>query len=119
MCRRAVPVVCCVALLMHVTGCSGYKTEKLAPARFHSARSTLVGITTVDGREIRFDRAAQILDDTVSGTVRGAPFLIPVGEVRQAWVRTPDEGKTAVRSFAILAGMLGLGLGVAAILKSF
>ncbi|HYT71060.1 MAG TPA: hypothetical protein VEK78_06725 [Gemmatimonadales bacterium] len=113
---RVVPLLLCVALLPHVTGCSGYKTEKLAPASFDPARGTLVGITTSGGQEIRFDEAAEVRRDTVYATVHGAPFVIPVGEVQRAWVREPDEGRTAVRSFGLLAGMVIVALGVGAIL---
>jgi hypothetical protein len=99
-------------------GCSVMTTEKLSPARFAPGRGAVIGVTTTQGQDVKFDRPAHVRSDTVFGEVRGARNVFPLKSLSQVWVEHRDQGKAASRSMAILGGMVVLGLIGGAILKS-
>src|ERR1700733_12549773 len=67
--------------------------------------STIVGITTNAGVEVKFDQSPNIQDGKLVSKVRGKPYEIAVPDIQRSWVET--------RTFST-ARTVGLGGGGAA-----
>jgi hypothetical protein len=85
---------------------------------YPGAHERIVGVTSVKGVAIEFDRGAPAYAarDTVFGTVHGAPYQIAVSDVQRIWVSRTDVALTTVASIGAVVGVVALVVGVVAVI---
>ena len=78
----------------------------------------LVGITTLAGEDIEFDREGVIRGDTVVATgARHREIRVPVDSVQRWWLRRGSAGKSALATLGIVAGVVLVAVVIAAATK--
>jgi hypothetical protein len=103
--HRALTWVLILALLTPATGCKVNRTVRLDPAAISQpGAEKIVGITTTDGRDIRFDPpGATVRDQTLQASVNGAPFQLPLDRVQRFWVERRETSKA--RTIGLIAAV--------------
>jgi hypothetical protein len=106
--RRAITYVVCAVFLCVEGGCTVRKVTKLDAAQFSEpAAEVIVGITTKAGAEVAFDRpGATLHQGVVDGSVKQAPYSIPIADVQRVWVE---------RRVASTWRTVGLSVGIAVV----
>ena len=106
-----------LSFLLSISGCSVRKVEKVPFAGVTlTERETVVGVTTIKGEEVSFDRpGGSIKNKVVSGLVKKNPYEIPVDQVQRVWIerKEPSTSRTiglvaviAIGTVAIIAGIV-------------
>ncbi len=92
-------------LLIPLTDCKVTKTVRVNPADLKQPeKEKIVGITTVDGQDIRFDPAGvTIRDNTIQTSVNGAPYQITLDRVQRFWVERKETSKA--RTIGLIAAV--------------
>src|SRR5512141_258986 len=87
------------------TGCSTVRQVPAVEAQ-PPTQEYLAGVTTLAGREVKFDREGAIVGDTVRASVHKQPFQLPVDSVQRWWIRRSDGGKTVLAVLGVAAGVV-------------
>ena len=110
--QRPIALILLPLTLASSSGCTSVHrvpaTEAAPPTR-----DRLVGVTTIDGRELKFDRTAAVRGDTVHATVKHRSVAVPVDSVQRWWLRRTDAGKSVLAVLGVAAGVV-LAAGVIA-----
>lgn len=105
---KKLPVVLlCIALAIGAPVCKVSKTRVLDRSAIGDPRlEKIVGITTQDGREVKFDPpGASVTDQTLRAAVQRQPYEISLNEVQRYWV-VRKETSTA-RTLGLTAAVVG------------
>jgi hypothetical protein len=108
--QRPIAVLLLAVLLPELTSCI-HHTSRLPPDKVQMpGTERLLGVSTVDGRDIEFDKRATqtVRNDTIFTTVHDTAVAIPVSQVQRVWVRRVDPGMSLVATIGALAVMMGL-----------
>ena len=99
-------------LLPLTSGCYSWRVVRLPlPDIAAPAEEIIVGITTLDGRQVRFDpMGGWVLGQLVTGTVRGFPREFPLEEIEYFWVEREE-----IDTWRTIGAVLVIG-GVAALI---
>ena len=91
--QRPIAIALLPISLFYFTGCSTVHkvpaVEAEPPTRDH-----LVGVTTLAGTDIKFDKDGAIRGDTVYATAKKQPLAIPVDSVQRWWLKRTSAGKS-------------------------
>jgi hypothetical protein len=92
-------------LLIPLTDCKVTKTVRLDPAAVKEpGKERIVGITTADGQDVRFDSSgATVRGDSLLASVNGAPYRISIDRVQRLWVERKETSKA--RTIGLIAGV--------------
>lgn len=114
--RSVLALLCGSALLFSTTSCHTQKITKIDVAQAPSAaHDRLVGVTTREGKDIRFDDSSgAIAAETVTAKVNRSDYTIPLSQVQRLWVER--RGISAVRTIGLAAGITLAAVGVIAII---
>jgi len=87
-------------LLIPLTDCKVTKTVRLGPSLVKQPENEkIVGATTADGQDIRFDPiGARLIGNTLQTSVNGAPYQITLDQVQRFWVERKETSKCRRRS---------------------
>src|ERR1700733_1745723 len=102
--NRYLTILAVVALGI-IAACWGKHRVSVPGTATTPTLSTIVGITTNAGVEVKFDQSPKIQDGKLVSKVRGKPYEIAVPDIQRYWVET--------RTFST-ARTVGLVAGVAA-----
>lgn len=96
--RHGVALLLLVAFPLDLVGCASRKTKTVAPAEAPVGKERIVGVTTLDGREIRLKPPGAVLKDgKVTGhELKGRPFEIPEAQVATLKSDLDKDGKSLV-----------------------
>jgi len=74
----------------------------------------IVGITTTKGDDVSFDTAASTNDKTLRGTVKKAPYEIPLDQIQRYWVERRDfsTGRTVALVSVVGVAAIALAVGI-------
>jgi len=104
-------------LLIPQTDCKVTKTVRLDPSMVKQPeKEKIVGVTTADGQDIRFDPNGARLDgNTLQASVNGAPYQIALDHVQRFWVERKETSKARTIGLiaAVTAGVLVAGVAIA------
>ncbi|HUI55368.1 MAG TPA: hypothetical protein VLY04_10375 [Bryobacteraceae bacterium] len=114
--RSAVALLCCGALLFATTNCHTKKIAKIDVAQAPSvAHDRLVGVTTKDGQDVRFDEPGGVIaGDQVTANVNRTAYSIPLSQVQRLWVER--RGISTVRTIGLAVGIAMAAVGTLAII---
>jgi hypothetical protein len=92
-------------LLIPLADCKVTKTVRLDPSEVREpGKEKIVGVTTADGQDVRFDSGAVTLrGDTLRASVNGAPYQISIDRVQRYWVERKELSKA--RTIGLIAGV--------------
>lgn len=92
-------------LLIPLTDCKVKKTVRLDPSEVKEpGKEKIVGITTADGQDVRFDsNGATLSGNTLQASVKGAPYQITLDRVQRFWVER--KGVSTARTIGLIAGV--------------
>ena len=104
MSKRAIAAV--LVFILALSGCAVHKVQKVPVASVaHPEKEMIVGMTTLKGEEVSFDPpGAVIADSKLSGSVKKAPYTIPMADVQRLWV--DRKGISTVRTVGLVAGVI-------------
>ena len=107
MTNRFMAIVVIFTLLTQLTGCAVKKTRRLDPTEVKEPRiEKIVGITTVEGEDIRFDPpGASVKNDTIYASVDGAPYEISLARVQRFWVERKERSRA--RTIGLVVAVAG------------
>lgn len=110
MTNRFVVIVVILTLLTQLTGCAVTKTRRLDPTEVKEpGKEKIVGITTVEGEDIRFDPpGASVKNDTIYASVDGAPYEISLARVQRFWVERKERSRA--RTIGLVAAVAAIGV---------
>lgn len=110
MTNRFVIIVVIFTLLTQLTGCAVTKTRRLDPTEVKEpGKEKIVGITTVEGEDIRFDPpGASVKNDTIYASVDGAPYEISLARVQRFWVERKERSRA--RTIGLVAAVAAIGV---------
>src|SRR5664279_3564164 len=104
---RLVCIVLSLAATLALIACMGpVKQQRLKTATIKSpAQEDIVGLTTIKGEDIEFDKFGSFAEGSVRGKVKGADFQIPIGQVDRLWVmrRSVSTGRTVALVVGVTA----------------
>jgi hypothetical protein len=100
------PIALALVLLLSLSGCHVRKVYRVAPTTVVQAdKELIIGITTVKGEDVSFDvHGATISNGILTGTVKNAPYQIPLAEVQRLWIQ--KDGISTARTIGLVAGVL-------------
>src|SRR5215510_8547326 len=108
-------------LLIPLTDCKVTKTVRLDPSMVKQPeKEKIVGVTTADGQDIRFDPNGARLDgNTLQASVNGAPYQIALDHVQRFWVerKVVSKGRTIGLIIGVTAGAFVATVAIALALK--
>ena len=116
--RRAIAAV--LSLLLTLSGCTIKKVQQVAPASVAvplPANESIVGITTVKGEDVSFDKpGATFVNGMLHGSVKTAAYAISVDQVQRYWIEKRDisTARTVGLVAGVAAGIVIIVLAVAA-----
>jgi len=104
-------------LLIPLTDCKVTKTVRLDPSLVKEPeKEKIVGVTTTDGQDIRFDKTGATLSgNTLQSSVNGAPYQITLDRVQRYWVERKETSKARTIGLiaAVTAGIFVAGVAIA------
>ena len=103
--QRPIALILLPLSLFSFTGCSSV-TKVPAVEAEPPTHDHLVGVTTLDGHDIRFDVAGTITGDTVHATAKQQFLAIPVDSVQRWWLQRTDAGKSVLAVLGVAAGVV-------------
>jgi hypothetical protein len=103
--QRPIALVLLPVTLVSSSGCRSTRRIPAVEAE-PPTRDRLVGITTLAGREIKFDAAGSVRGDTVYASAKKRPLAVPVDSVQRWWLQRSDAGKTVLAVLAVAAGVV-------------
>ncbi len=110
--QRPIALVLLPLFLIESTGCSSTHRVGAVEAA-PPTQEALVGITTLAGQEIAFDREGSIQADTVHAVVRGNAISVPVDSVQRWWLRRTDTAKSVLAFIGVVAGVVVVAAAIA------
>ena len=118
--RRPTASLCMVLLLVvnlvdcyHVTKMNAETV--LSPPNGAPDMDNIIGVTTKDGREIKFDQRAKVSlrDSTIVSTIDRQTVIIPVSQLQRVWIQTTDKARTTYAVIGITIGVLAVAAAIA------
>jgi len=110
-----------VVLLTVGPGCYIRKVQKVSTADVpQPASEKIVGITTIKGEDISFDKpGASIKDGRLHAFLRNSAYEVPLDQVQRLWVERKElsKGRTIGLVAGVVVGTLGIIVGVVAATK--
>ena len=94
--------------------------QRVKPSQIRTVGERVVGATTLDGRDLAFDKAGAggyVRADTVFAVMNGEPLLLPLDQVQRLWIRKTDAAKSALAVIGVLGGALLVTAAIAAATK--
>jgi hypothetical protein len=114
---RLLIVALVFTLLIPLTDCKVTKTVRLDPSLVKQPeKEKIVGVTTADGQDIRFDPiGATLSGNTLQTSVNGAPYQITLDRVQRLWVERKETSKARTIGLiaAVTAGVIIGGIAIA------
>ena len=91
--------------LIPLTDCKVTKTVRVDPSAVKEpGKEKIVGVTTADGQDVRFDPiGATLRDNTIQASVNGAPYQITLDRVQRFWIERKETSKA--RTIGLVAGV--------------
>ena len=92
--------------------------HRVRPSQIHASGERVIGATTLEGRDLVFDKAGgYVRGDTVFAVMNGEPLQLPLDQVQRLWIRKTDAGKTALAVIGVLGGAFLVSAAIAAATK--
>jgi hypothetical protein len=102
MSKRWLPAAVILALLTQVVGCYVHRSLPLPPTYRPPSWEPIVGLTTIEGEAVSFDRPAEIDGNTVRGVVEGKSYEVDLDEVLNLMI----EKKRVDKPKSVLVGVI-------------
>lgn len=102
--QRLLALLTLPLFMIEATGCS-HVVEKPAAEVTPTEKDELVGVTTLGGRQVKFDGAGTVRNDTVHALSDSHWVVVPVDSVQRWWFSRPNP-------VAIGAGVVVISAGV-------
>ena len=91
--------------LIPLTDCKVTKTVRVDPSTVKEpGKEKIVGVTTIDGQDVRFDPiGATLRGNVIQASVNGAPYQITLDRVQRFWIERKETSKA--RTIGLVAGV--------------